>query len=80
MSAVDRMIAYHIARLQDKNPDVRLRSIQELTLLEAVQALDALEALYRNESDATVRDAARQAGLTLYRLSKSRDSGVESPD
>lgn len=80
MSAVDRMIAYHIARMQDKNPDVRLRSIQELILLEAVQALDALEALYHNESDAVVREAARQAGLKLYRLSKTRDSGTESPN
>lgn len=78
MSATDRMIAYHIARLQDKNPEVRLKSIHELDLLNAVSAMDALEALYRQETDDAVRKAARQLGLKLYKLKKAQDgdSGV----
>ena len=73
MSATDRMIAYHIARLQDKNPEVRLKSIRELDLLNAVSAMDALEALYRQETDDTVRKAARQLGLKLYKLRRAQD-------
>lgn len=77
MSATDRMIAYHIARLQDKNPGVRLKSIQELDLLNAVTAMDALETLYHQESDTAVREAARKLGLKLYKLKKAQgdDSG-----
>jgi len=66
MSSMDRVIAFHRARLQDKNPQVRLRSIQELVLLEATDALDALEQIYRSDPDAEVRRAAQRAGRMLY--------------
>lgn len=74
MSAVERVIAYHIARLQDKNPSVRLASIRELELLDAVGALNALEALYFQEPDETVRQAAQALGRKLYRLKKAQEN------
>ncbi len=65
-SAIERVIAFHIARLKDKSPEVRLKSIHELELLEAVEAFDALEELYRRESDPRVKEAARKLGRKLY--------------
>jgi HEAT repeat protein len=75
MSVIERMIAYHLARLNDKNPQVRIESIQELALLEATDALDALEAVYRNDPDPAVRKAAQEAGRALF-LKKHRASGA----
>ena len=75
MSVIERMIAYHLARLNDKNPQVRIESIQELALLEATAALDALEAVYRNDPDPAVRKAAQEAGRALF-LKKHRASGA----
>ncbi len=66
MSSTDRVIAFHLARLQDKDPQVRLRSIQELVLLEATDTLDALEQLYRSDPDPEVRKAAQRAGRMLF--------------
>ena len=68
MSATERMIAFHIARLKDKNPQVRIKSIQELELLEATMAFGLLEELFRNDPDPDVRVAAQQAGKTLFWL------------
>lgn len=65
-SATERMIAFHIARLEDKNSEVRLKAIRELELLNAVEAYSALEALYRRESDPAVKEAARNLGRKLY--------------
>lgn len=75
MSAVttnDRLIAYHLARLEDKNPDVRLRSIAELVQLEATEALPVLETLYFNDPDAQVRREAKRAGRVLFLLTTQR--------
>jgi hypothetical protein len=78
MSAVDRVIAFHLERLKDKNPAVRLKSIEELTLLEATGALDALENVFRNDPDETVRLAAKKAGRTLYfKLKEQEDDSGE---
>src|SRR5690554_5996271 len=59
MSVTERLTAYHLARLKDKNPQVRQRSIQELALLEATDAIDALEAIYRTDPDPDVRKAGQ---------------------
>ena len=75
MSAVERMIAFHLERLKDKNPAVRLKSIEELTLLEATGALETLENVYRNDPDAAVRAAAQKAGRALYFKLKEQEDG-----
>lgn len=66
MSVTDRLVAYHIARLQDRNPDVRLRSIHELKLLADPAALDALQAVFRDDPVLEVRRAAQVAGRIIF--------------
>lgn len=66
MSVTNRIVAYHIARLQDKNPEVRLRSINELKLLADPAALDALQAVYRDDPVLEVRRAAQAAGRIIF--------------
>ncbi len=61
-----RIIEYHIARLQDKNSEVRLKAIKELELLQAVEALEALKEVYQNDPDRDVRQAAQQAGRSIF--------------
>jgi HEAT repeat protein len=72
MSAIDRMIAYHLERVKDKNPDVRIKSIEELAELEAEQALGTLEEIFRTDPDEAVRRAAQQAGRTIYTRIRDR--------
>jgi hypothetical protein len=67
-SSMERMVAYHLARLNDKNPEIRIKSIEELVLLEATQALDALEAVFRTDPDQNVRTVAQKAGRVLWML------------
>lgn len=62
----NRLVEYHIARLQDKNPAVRLKSIRELALLGDKAALAALEQVYRTDDDPEVRRAAQEAGKTIF--------------
>lgn len=66
MSVNHRIVAYHIARLRDKNPDVRLKSILELKLLADPAALDALQDLFRNDPNLEVRRAAQEAGRVIF--------------
>jgi len=66
MSADKRVVAYHIGRLQDKRAEVRLASIAELAEIGDADALPALEALYRTDEDAAVRQAAQLAGRAIY--------------
>jgi hypothetical protein len=74
MSAVERMIAFHLERLKDKNAEVRLKSIEELTLLGATSALEALENIYHHDPDETVRLAAKKAGRILFfKLKEQKD-------
>ncbi len=75
-SAVERMIAFHLARLKDKNPDVRIKSIEELSLLGAVQVMDELETIFRTDIDANVRAAAQKAGRELFIKSRSNDGSA----
>jgi HEAT repeat protein len=66
MSALKRMVQYHIARLGDKNPDVRLKSIKELELLEDTDALEPLRELYDRDENPDVRKAAQGAGRKIF--------------
>jgi predicted transcriptional regulator len=61
-----KLLAYHIGRLSDKNPEIRLRSIQELMELGDVEALSALEKVFRSDPDEAVREAARTAGREIF--------------
>lgn len=73
MSTTERLIAYHLARLKDKNPQVRIASIRELALLEAIDAYDALEAIYHTDPDPAVRKAAQNAGRVLFRKKNANE-------
>ncbi len=66
MSLNKKIVDYHIARLQDKNADVRLKSIQELRDLGDPQALAPLESLFRADPDPAVRKAAQEAGRAIF--------------
>lgn len=68
-----KLVAYHIARLKDKNPDVRLEAIKELELLLDIDALETLQAIYNDDPDETVRRAAQQAGRTIFMTARARD-------
>lgn len=61
-----QIVEYHISRLKDKSPDVRLKAIQELILLEDGDALEALKDVFETDSDDDVRKVAQAAGRELF--------------
>lgn len=69
-----RIINFHIARLQDKSRDVRLKAIAELALLPDPEVLDALQGVFRNDSDLEVRKAAQEAGRNIFVKLKEQES------
>lgn len=64
--AVKQLVHYHITRLQDKNPTVRLKAINELALLGDPEALESLKAVFRNDADPEVKKAAQEAGRIIF--------------
>ncbi|MFW5692355.1 MAG: HEAT repeat domain-containing protein [Chloroflexota bacterium] len=66
MSLVKRVVAYHIARLKDKNPEVRLKAIRELELLSDPDALEPLQQVFRQDPNADIRRAAQEAGRKIF--------------
>lgn len=66
MSARERLVAYHIARLSDKRAEVRLAAIEELELLGATEAYELLKQIYHSDPDLDVKRRAQAAGRTLY--------------
>lgn len=76
----NRVVAYHIARLKDKNPEVRINSARELGLIGDPEALPALEDLFRMETDPLVRKAAQDAGLAIYKKQKEAELAEETED
>lgn len=71
MSVNKRLVEYHIARLEDKSVDVRLKAIKELELLGDPDVLDTLQNVYKEDADPNVRKAAQEAGRAIYLKSKS---------
>ena len=69
---VKKIVEYHIKRLKDKNPDARLKAIRELELLCDPDSLDALQEVYKNDSNVNVRKAAQEAGRKIFLNSKDR--------
>ena len=68
------LVEYHIARLQDKNAEIRLKSINELRLLGDPAALEPLEQLFHNDPEPQVRKAAQEAGRELFLKSRKTSS------
>lgn len=66
MSTTKRIVEYHIARLQDKNPEVRLKSINELGLLGDQDALEVLQTIFKSDPNPNVRKAAQLAGRKIF--------------
>jgi HEAT repeat protein len=72
-SASKRIVTYHIARLQDKNPQARLKAISELLLLADPDALDALRAVFETDPNLEVRKAAQEAGRAIFLKMKQEE-------
>lgn len=73
MSVNKRLLEYHISRLKDKSPDVRIKSINELVLLGDPAALTVLQDVFKNDDDVEVRKAAQQAGRELFLKKQEQD-------
>ena len=67
----NRLVEYHIMRLQDKSMEVRLKSINELRLLADPAAMEPLEQLFRTDPEAEVRKAAQEAGREIFLKNRS---------
>jgi HEAT repeat protein len=61
-----RLVEYHVSRLQDKSPVIRLKSIQELSLLGDEGALEILQSSFESDPALDVRKAARDAGRAIF--------------
>ncbi|MDQ7024557.1 MAG: HEAT repeat domain-containing protein [Anaerolineae bacterium] len=61
-----KLVEYHISRLKDKNPAIRLVAIQELELLADMESLEVLQDVFNNDPDEEVRRVAQQAGRTIF--------------
>lgn len=64
--AVKKLVEYHINRLKDKSPELRLKAIKELELLADPDALQALRDLFENDDNHDVRKAAQEAGRSIF--------------
>lgn len=67
MAVTQQIIAYHLKRLKDSRPEIRLESIRELEEIGDPAVLEALEEVFRSDPDTTVRAAAQQAGKNIFR-------------
>jgi HEAT repeat protein len=73
VSAQKKLVEYHIGRLRDKNPEVRLKAISELALLADADALEALESVFKNDTNSDVRKAAQEAGRAVFLKLKEQE-------
>lgn len=65
-SSRQKMIAYLLDRARDKVPEIRLRSIQDLGEIGTIDILDDLKAIHDSDTDAAVRQAALEAGRSIF--------------
>lgn len=70
-STIQKVVAYHIKRLQDKDAAIRMKAIRELELLAHPSALDALREVYETDVDMDVRKAAQEAGRQIFLKNKT---------
>jgi HEAT repeat protein len=73
-TSLKKVIAYHISRLQDKNREVRLKAIAELSLVADQEALNALRAVFENDEDHEVRKAAQEGGRAVFLKLKEQNA------
>ncbi len=78
-SPIKRLVQYHIKRLEDKNPDVRIKAIKELELIADADALSVLREVFENDSNVEVRKAAQQAGRNIFLKTSPPNQGDEAP-
>ena len=67
-----------MTRLKDKRPEVRLEAIQELALLEATEALEALREIYETDPEETIRRAAQESGRKIFLRAQARQRAAET--
>lgn len=81
-STIQKVVDYHVRRLRDKNPEIRMKAIRELELLAHPAALDALRAVFEHDVDADVRKAAQEAGRKIFLKNKNTGdlSGLASTE
>lgn len=60
------VLNYHIKRLRDKNPQVRLNAIEELRKIGDPEAMQPLQEVFQNDDDMQVKRAAQQAGREIW--------------
>ncbi|GAB4324213.1 MAG: hypothetical protein Kow00117_12390 [Phototrophicales bacterium] len=73
-SSVNRIVNYHINRLKDKRPEVRLEAIRELELLADPAALEPLKIVFENDSNTEVKKAAQSAGRSIFLKNQTASS------
>lgn len=61
-----RLVRYHIGRLKDKDPKLRMAAIDELKHLNDLEALEPLQDLFKSDPDVDVRKAAQEAGRVIW--------------
>jgi len=66
LSVEKKLVAYHLHRLKDRDPQVRVASVHELEELGDAEVLSALRHLFENDPSVEVRKAAQSAGRKLY--------------
>lgn len=71
-----RVVEYHLARLKDKRPAVRLDAVQQLLLLKADVPTETFVEAYGNEDDADVLKALRQH-LTEYYMARLKATSAD---
>lgn len=76
LSTNKRLVAYHISRLQDKDPGNRIKAIKELELIADPEALDILRSIYDTDSDLDVRKAAQDAGRSIFLKNQAHQNGL----
>lgn len=67
-----KLVAYHLERLKNNLVQTRLDAINELRLIGDPRALEALEALFRNDPEEEVRKAAQQAGREIFMKAREK--------
>jgi len=66
MTTPKQVLNYHLKRLENKDPQIRLQAIEQLREIGDATVLEALQALYRNDDDELVRQAAQAAGRDIW--------------